>query len=514
MAGTTYDVIIVGSGFGGSVCAARLAERGMRVLVLERGPWWGPLNRHRPRRDRREYPRVPSGSRKIRGARFHETRRGPAGPARKLVRDVRWVGTRRREWLANADGLLEVHRFRHLFAITASGVGGGSHAWTAILEEPDAAFFDAYPPEITADEMRPYFQRVRDMFRPAPVPDTPEKNRVFAYAAARAGFPTVETPDLAVAWGADPRHPEPVTNAAGVDQSTSTYQGDAFIGSQDGSKGSTDLTYIPIALRHGAEVRPLCEVTGIGAGRDHGYEVAFVDHRSGQRTTEAAPRLVLAAGCLNTLRLLFAARDGALPGLPPTLGQRFSVNGDWLSLVWRSSVLADSTRGTSFNAFVRVTDDGAHRYLTGEVGVPGGLVPAPLRPWLRRSTFLFSMGRDEPAASVGFDGTGITTSVRRSLNADLFDDIEQTTERIAGAYRAQRVIPARGRIREALFTVHPMGGCALAPSPQTGVTDHTGQVFGHPGLYVADGSLYPRSPGIAPSMTIAAIAERQAGLIR
>lgn len=496
MPATTYDVIVVGSGFGGAVCAARLAERGMRVLVVERGPWWGPLNRHRPSRDRREYPRGPWGS-------------------RRLLRDLRWARTgRRREWLANADGLLEVHRFRHLLAITASGVGGGSHAWTAILEEPDEAFFDAYPPEITADEMRPHYQRVRDMFRPSPVPDTPEKNRVFAYAAARAGFASVETPDLAVAWGTDPRRPESVMNAAGVRQSTSTYQGDAFIGSQDGSKGSTDLTYIPIALRHGAHVRPLCEVTAIGPGRDGGYEIAYVDHRSGQHATDAAPRLVLAAGCLNTLRLLFAARDGALPGLPATLGRRFSINGDWLSLVWRSAVLADSTRGTSFNAFVRVTDDGAHRYLTGEVGVPGALpVPRPLRRSLRRSTFIFSMGRDEPVAAVGFDGTGITTSVRRSANAELFDDIERTTERIAHAYEARRLIPPRGRIREGLFTVHPMGGCAMASSPEAGVTDHTGEVFGHPGLYVADGSLYPRSPGIAPSMTIAALAERQAGLI-
>lgn len=498
MAQDRFDVIVVGSGFGGSVCAARLAERGMRVLVLERGPWWGPLNRHVPASDHRELPRGAFGS-------------------RKLLRSVRWARrARRREWVLNVDGLLEAHRFRHLLTVTASGVGGGSHPWTAILDQPSPDFFDAYPDEITDDEMRPWFRRVRQMLQPAPVPEIPEKNDVFAHALRRAGLGEPEYADLAVAWGKDPHRPELVTNAAGVDQSTSTYQGDAFIGSQDGSKASLDLTYIPVALRYDAEVRPLCEVTSLAEAAGGGYRVNYVDHRTAQRVVEAAPRLVLAAGCLNTLRLLFAARDRdrTLPRLPTTLGQRFSVNGDWLSLVWRSRVLEDSTWGTSFNAFTRFTTDGRYRFLVGEVGVPGALpVPWPLRSWLRRSTFLFAMGRDEPNATVGFDGTGITTSMRRSLAAGLFDDIEEAIGRIAQHYQARRLIPPRGRIREGLFTVHPMGGCSIGASPEAGVTDHTGEVFGHPGLYVADGSLYPRSPGIAPSMTIAAVAERQASLI-
>ena len=116
----SFDVIIVGSGFGGAVSAARLAERGMRVLLLERGPWWGPLNRHRPREDRRELPRGAWGVRKfLRGVRRSRGRRG-------------------HDWLLNADGLLQLHQFQHLNVITASGVGGGSHLYTGIIEPPPA----------------------------------------------------------------------------------------------------------------------------------------------------------------------------------------------------------------------------------------------------------------------------------------------------------------------------------------------------------------------------------------
>jgi cholesterol oxidase len=101
------------------------------------------------------------------------------------------------------------------------------------------------------------------------------------------------------------------------------------------------------------------------------------------------------------------------------------------------------------------------------------------------------------------------------MDPTIFDDIERTLDRIATPYRARRLWlnAPNGRGAGRLGTVHPLGGCAVGRTPDDGVVDHRGQVFGHPGLYVADGSLYPRSPGVPPSLTIAALAERQAALM-
>ena len=137
------------------------------------------------------------------------------------------------------------------------------------------------------------------------------------------------------------------------------------------------LTYIAIALRHGAELRPLCEVLAVGAG-DAGYWAHYRDHRTGEQKRETARRLILAAGGLNTQRLLFDARDGhgALPKLPATLGKRFSANGDFGTLLWKTARLMDSSYGPTISAICHVID-GEHRYVIGEAGIPAHAVPAP-----------------------------------------------------------------------------------------------------------------------------------------
>jgi cholesterol oxidase len=177
-------------------------------------------------------------------------------------------------------------------------------------------------------------------------------------------------------------------------------------------------------------------------------------------------------------------------------------------------VLEDSSWGPSFSAATTVERDGRSRYTLGAVGVPVDALPVgPLAPWLRRSTFLFSMGPDAADGAVGFGGRGLVTSVDRTYDGALFEEMDAATRRVAEQYVGRGWLPLPPPRRDGLLTVHAMGGCTMARSPEEGVTDHRGEVFGHPGLFVADGSLYPRSPGIAPSMTIAAVAERQARLI-
>lgn len=490
-----WDAIVVGSGFGGSVCAARLAQGGLKVLLLERGPWWGPQQLGRGD-TARPYPR------------------GVRGVGRWL-RNVRWSrrGTQR-EWLLRPDGLLEVHCFDQLNALTGSGVGGGSHIYTSILQQPPSHFFATLPAELSRDELQPYFERVRAMLRPRPVPQCPPKGRVFAAAAAACGLPPAQHPELAVVWPSGPKATEPVINAAGVPQWPSSGRGDVLVGCEDGSKTSLDLTYVPWAMRHGAQVRALCEVVEVGTAEQR-YWVRYRDHRTGQMIELDAPRLVLAAGGLNTQRLLFRARDrqGTLPAISSELGQRFSPNGDMATLLWRSARLTDSAVGPSISTLVQVARGPASHYQVGEVGVPADVLPVPnvLRRALRQSAVLFAMGNDNTRGQLGFDGVGVTARVDRNMDPRLYDDIAATLVRLAGHYACRRVIHnlfAPGPYGVA--TVHPLGGCAIGTDPSAGVVNHAGEVFGYPGLFIADGSLYPSSPGVAPSLTIAALAERQA----
>jgi cholesterol oxidase len=503
-----FDVMVIGTGFGGSVTAARLAEGGMRVLVLERGPWWGPAGEALATDPslRRRWPRGALGS-------------------RKFIRNVRIArGSRSRELMLASDGLFELHRFERLTTLTGSGVGGGSLIYTNIQAEAGPELFAALPPELSASELAPWYQRVRAMLRPSPLPQRPDKNRAFEQAADRAGGARAIYPDLAIAWGEDPKRPQRVLNAAGVTQSTCNYCGECVLGCPSMAKTTVDLTYVALALRAGAQLRPLSEVVAIGERphvRGGGYELRYIDRRDGQgrQHTVVAPKLVLAAGTLNTLRLLFAARDRhrSLTRLPMALGHGFSPNADLGALFLGARAhLHDSTRGPAFNAYVPGAEAGL-RYLVGEAGLPLSALPLPklLRRALGSSGLLLAMGADASTGTLGFDGEFLRSEVGRDLDPAIFDAIENEAARLTGAYepRFSWINAPSGRGKPGIASVHPLGGAGIGRHAGDGVVDHRGEVFGHSGLYVADGSLYPRAPGVPPSLTIAALAERQAALM-
>jgi cholesterol oxidase len=500
-----WDVIVVGTGFGGSATAARLAQAGMRVMVLERGPWWGPVG-ERLASDpttRRPWPRGLVGS-------------------RKFVRNIRLArGRRGRELMLARDGLLELHRFDHLTTMTGSGVGGGSLIYTNIQAQPGPEFFAGFPAEITHAEMSAYYDRVRAMLRPAPLPQRPDKTRAFEQAVAGTGKLPVY-PDLAIAWG-DPAKPQRRVNAAGFTQTTCNHCGECVLGCPTTAKTTLDQTYVAAALQAGAQLRALAEVVAIGelAGKhEHGYEVRFVDHRARRpvQHTARAAKLVLACGTLNTLRLLFAARarHHSLPRVSMALGHGFSPNAD-LGVLFLAAreLLHDSTRGPAFGAFM----DGSEpsRYLVGEGGLPVSALPLPkiVRRMFATTGVLLAMGADASTGTIGFDGEFLHTEIGRDIDPGLFDAIENDAAKITAAYSPKLtwINAPGGRGSQDIASVHPLGGAAIGRHSGEGVVDHRGQVFGHPGLYVADGSLYPRAPGIPPSMTIAALAERQADLM-
>lgn len=502
VAGSTADVIVIGTGFGGAVSACRLASGGMDVLVLERGRWWGPDGDDR---DRTPFPRgLPQISAAVRNV---QVRRGP------------W----HRNVVRNSAGLYELNLFRHLDTLTASGVGGGSLIYTNMQVQPGPEFFAAFPPELQGSELDADFDAVRAMLQPAPVPRATPKQAAFTGAAGAAGLGAqIVHPDLAVAFGHDPAVPEHVTNAAGVTQRTCTFCGDCVLGCNEGAKTTLDLTYVPAALGSGARLETMCEAVGLARDGDV-WQVRYRDHRSGRDRSASARRVVVAAGTLGTLRLLLASRDRwrTLRGVSDRLGKAFSGNADQGTLLLGTSAAWDGDAGPAVTtAVVRTAADGSHRHLVGEASIPirGLQLGKAVTEQLRHATVLLSMGVATQGATVRLDPhdrDGLDVDQANSMDAETFAGIDADAGALATAAGAgrtlRRVRLSRGP--DAQFSVHPLGGCGIGRTRHEGVCDHAGRVFGAPGLYVADAALYPRAVGLPPSMTIAALAERIARLI-
>ena len=550
-----YGAIVVGSGFGGSVTACRLAQAGMEVCLLERG------------------------------------RRYPPGSFARSPRDMRdnfW------DPVAGRFGLFEVLSFGKVDAVVSAGLGGGSLIYANVLlrKEEDAfvrrrpdGSFEEWP--IRRSDLERHYDHVEAVLTPQPYPldhapyDATPKTLAMRKAAADAGVEWF-LPPLAVTFANDGGPPvpgEPVRDAGGRtddnlhrrSRTTCRLCGECDIGCNYGSKNTLDFTYLTLADKAGAVLRDGCEVTRIAPRPGGGYLVDYVVHApdGGARpagrggpppVTASADRLVLAAGTLGTTALLLRNRAN-FPGLSRRLGHFFSGNGDFLGFVHgaRESVggvegtrVLSPSRGPVITSSVRVPRDGTGGgFYVQEGGYPvlvdwlveasnglgvlgrtaraaGERVEARLEgrrdPELdpqivevlgdahRSSSILplLGMGLDTPDGVLSIDDRSgalrLHWSARRS--SAYFSEVESTMEEIAAALGARFQVDPLWYLRHKVVTVHPVGGCAMGRSPEDGVVDGDGEVFGYPGLVVADGAVMPGPVGPNPSLTIAALADR------
>ena len=506
-----FDVVVVGSGFGGSVVACRLAQAGASVLVLERGQPWPPGS----------FPRTP---RQWRGALWDP----PKG----------------------RHGLFEYQRFDGIDALTASGLGGGSLIYANVMLRKDAGSFAADGLPIEPGELDAQYDAVAEMQQPERYPwaDRTPKTRGLLAAAELAGL-EAELPPLAVAFGRRPGEPfdDGAGNLHGAPRETCRLCGACDVGCQFGSKHTVDFTYLSAAVRAGAQVRACCEATTLDRA-DGGWRVRYRQHlpaRAGHpehlldpvahaEREVVADRVVLAAGTFGSTGLLLRNRV-ALPGLSPRVGRGFSGNGDLLMFLRNADRYLDPATGPVITAMARVGDaesPSGRGFLIQDAGAPAFSewlwqaleLPGDLwRAVRRRSPAeafgtarssaammpLLGMGRDVPGGRMQLRGDRLQLTWRGTASRAYFEGLEETARRMGETIGA-RVIRLGGRFAR-LLTVHPLGGCAMANDPERGVVDPFGRVFGCDELYVADGSILPGPAGVNPSMTIAALAERIAG---
>lgn len=489
------SVIVVGSGFGGSVAAARIAEAGFKVTVLERGPW----------RDT-----VPVRSMGI-------EKRSPLPRGRKLfTRLLRAIGGNRmpgNRVRLNKHGLFELFFARGVTIACSSGVGGGSHVYSAINIRPMAEnYWEGHADGISDAVMSPHYDAVLErMDSTTPMADHRIPNTSVARFRNEPDLaPAIPPPDPRIGYllPDDPDDPQKVVDDNGVERYQVDYNSgeDGFLGSPTGSKTTLDAVYLAPAMKQGLTVRDMAEVIRV-VRQDSGprYRVEFLDHHTGEETSLSAEHVILAAGTLNTLHILLRSREsGGLSGMP-MLGKRFGTNGDFFGYWDYNDPDVDMTVGLPTTGGVRLADDEGSPMIGG-----GGLpsvdsypLPEFIKRRMRRAYMIAGLGEDNMCGEVSVD------KGRLRINYD--PDKSPIFARIRGVFdeigrRTGRKVYAP----KTPVTVHPTGGACLAESIDEGVIDKHGEVFDNPGLYVTDAAALPRAPAGPPSMTIAAWSDRVA----
>lgn len=510
-----FDVIVVGSGFGGSVAALRLSEKGYRVAVLEMG-------------------------RRVSRADIQKANRSP--------RHLFWMPA------LGLRGFFVQRFFRHVTIVGGVGVGGGSLVYAAVLLEPSAAFYrDPAWAHLGIDwqtELAPHYQTAARMLGRVTCPTFHAQDDTLRQTAAALGAGETFGPvPLGIYFG-PANSPDPFFGGAGPTRNGCISCGACLAGCAEGAKNTLDQNYLYLAERLGARILPERKVTLIRLTPDGGYALDSINPLTGRAYPPlTARRVVLAAGVLGTLELLFRCRErGTLPGLSPMLGRRVRTNSEAITAALAPPGAPDMSVGPAIsshfypNAHTHITQnrlppsywfmklysgplvDGAHplrralktvlTFLTHPLQSTASL--RVLRNWHKRITLISTMQSLDNEMSFRW-GRGLWSGFRAGLQSQTPSGKSAPTyipEANAAARMFARLLggtPHNALLESVLnmsVTAHILGGCVIGPDPAHGVIDTNHEVFGCPGLFVVDGSAIPANVGVNPSLTITALAER------
>lgn len=523
-----YDVLIIGSGFGGSVSALRLTEKGYRVGVLEAG-------------------------RRFADDEFAKTS--------WRLREFLWAPR------LGCYGIQRIHLLRNVMILAGAGVGGGSLNYANTLYVPPDPFFsDQQWAHITdwRAELMPHYDQAQRMLGVVKNPTLTDADRIMKEVADEMGVGDTFTPTpVGVFFGPDGEKapgktvPDPYFGGAGPARTGCIECGECMTGCRHGAKNTLVKNYLALAERAGAQVIPMTTVTGVQQRADGVWNVETV--RTGRwvrkhTSTFTADHVILAAGTWGTQKLLFAMRDtGRLPKLSDRLGLLTRTNSESIvgAARYQASPDLDLTHGVAITSSIHPTPD-THiepvRYgkgsnamgllqtlMTDGSGPAGTDVPrwkqllraAVTRPrdtvrmlvvrrWSERTVISLVMQHLDNSITTftkkGPLGWRITSKQGHGEpNPTWIPAGNQVTRRIA-----EKIDGVAGGTWGELFniplTAHFLGGAAIGDSPQTGVIDPYQRVYGYPTLYVADGAAISANLGVNPSLSITAQAERAAAL--
>jgi len=564
-----YDAVIVGSGFGGSVMAYRLAEAGLRTCLLERGKPYPPNS----------FPRTPYDL----GKNFWD-------PSKGLY------------------GIYNVWSFKGSGAVVASGLGGGSLIYANVILRKDENWFKedlpgggykAWP--IQYSDLVRHYEEVEKMLniQKYPLHHSPYSFTPKTIAMRQAAGKISNEPGLKCEWmplnlavsfksksvGSpdedNNNNPpliggpieEPFENIHRMPRSTCRLCGECDLGCNYGSKNTLDFNYLSSAIRQKepTQIFTLCEVKEIEPD-ENGYIVTFEKHHEEKTSggkcdlTKVSCRfLILSGGTFGSTYLLLKNRNN-LPQISKKLGSRYCVNGDLLSFISKAMEMKngamaprrlDPSFGPVITSAIRFADnldgftdqgrgfytqDGGHPYLLSwmtEISGFPGLLSRSLKFLKLMLKYRIGLSNDAdlgaeisdligsadsskssfPVLSMGRDAANAKLYLKNNKylecdwviknNKEYFKRVSRAGKAIAKALNAEYVDNPSYRWNfKQVITAHPLGGCGMGFNIGEGVISRCGEVFGYKGLYVADGASLPGSVGPNPSLTIAALANR------
>ncbi|WP_249353380.1 GMC family oxidoreductase [Rhodococcus sp. Q] len=510
--GCDYDVVVIGSGFGGSVAALRLTEKGYRVGVLEAGRRFAD----------------------------HE------------LPETSWR-LRRYLWAPalGCFGIQRIHLLADVLVMAGAGVGGGSLNYANTLYRPPRPFFeDPQWGHITdwEDELGPYYDQAARMLGVRTYPGVTAADRIVRDVAREMGVEDTFTATPVGVFFDEPGRAvsDPFFGGAGPDRTGCTECGSCMTGCRVGAKNTLVKNYLHLAERAGARIHPLTTVAGVRPLPGGGFEVRT--RRTGslrrRETVMTAAQVVVSAGTYGSQKLLLGTKvTGELPALSDRLGTQVRTNSEAV-LAATAREPADYHRGVAITSSFH-PDDHTHiepvRYGKGSNAIGllqtllvdgGGRVPRPLkalaavvrhpvtfarglsvRRWSERTVIALVMQTGENSLELGVKRGprgGFRLVSRRGPGEPPPTWIPQghavirsVADRIdgdpGGSFADLANIP---------MTAHFLGGCPIGDTAESGVVDPYQRVHGHPGLHVADGSVVSANLGVNPSLTITALAER------
>ena len=512
-----YDWIIIGSGFGGSVSALRLAEKGYSVLVLEKGRRFTTRDFPRTNWDLRNYMWMPR------------------------------LGMR---------GLFQMSFFEHVTVLHGVGVGGGSLGYANTLPTPPDSFFARDSWSHLADwkaELAPHYQTALRMLGAAKNPRETPHDRILRDIGRDIGREDTYAPARVAVYFGKPgrRVADPYFGGKGPERVGCTHCGACTTGCRVGAKNTLDRNYLHLAEALGTRVIAETEVTAVRpqTGGSPRYVVETRPSLDGKKPprTFSADQVVFAAGVLGTVPLLLrlrADRNG-LPGLSPRVGDAVRTNNEALIGIVSPDTPLDLTEGVSISSVLH-TDENSHlepvRFGKGSdmfriMGLPhapgptlGSRVRAALagyarhpRQWFRAYTkrdvsqqmmTLLYMRTLESTLSLRLAGRRKQRLITRlddpskapqAFMDEANDLAERWVQKMGGGLQMTLLTEL---LRGTPSTAHILGGAVMGTDADSGVIDHRHRVFGYDGLYVIDGAAVSANPGVNPSLTITALAER------